>query len=207
MRRIFAAGAVFAAIMVMITVMGSPVRASDPVCANPVTETEIAVCNDSHLLGLDLELATVINRMVDINGGELPETVQFDYANHMIEREECGSHYRCLEDSITRYLDQITGSYLDWADTPLAAYQDVAFDHYDAQDSPGNDLIPSKSAENFGWSQTLCRLRCASNDQCYAVGYDVMQQKDGVHGYCTMKSAITMPLKDWRESGVLMVKR
>ena len=182
-------------------------RASDAVCANPQGSFENQICEDKYLMGINLQINLLLTRFVDEPTDPLPDWLQMEYAHHMIEFEECGDNFRCLEGAMRTYLGYLTKQYLENEDTPLAAYQDVRFRLFQSQDSPGNDLMQWNHPNNFGWTEKLCQLRCASDDRCAAAGYDVMQQLNNVYGYCTMKSRVKTPLSNWTSLGVLLVKQ
>ena len=194
-------------VLLLLCVPLGGVQASDAICANPESLAEEALCDDEHLMGLNLQIQVTLARFLDDPSDPLPEWLQMEYAHHLIAREECEGGFRCMESVLVDYLDQLNQTYLENEDTPLTAYQDVEFLLYQSQDSPGNDLMPWNSPQNFGWSQRLCQLRCASRDECVAVGYDPMQQLDYVYGYCTMKRSVSLPLSNWTPQGVLLIKR
>ena len=156
--------AVFSVFFLVIFVPVKGVSASDGVCANPESSAEIALCEDDYLMGLNLQIQVTLARFLDEPTDPLPEWLQMEYAHHMIAREECDGGFRCLESVLAEYLDQLNQAYLENEDTPLTAYQDVPFLLHQSQDSPGNDMMPWNDPRNFGWSQRLCQLRCASND-------------------------------------------
>lgn len=177
----------------------------DP-CAAPVSEWEFAVCEDPHLLGLDLQLLNLLHIWGDAPGGEPSEANQVEYAHHLIAREGCGADYRCLEEEITNYVGYLTEQVLAAGGRHLAPFADVEFSLHQSADSPGADLIAWDSPENFGWTEELCRLRCAAEPRCVAAGFDPLAEARGVHGYCTMKGAVNRPLSDWTAEGVLLIR-
>jgi hypothetical protein len=180
--------------------------ASDAVCANPQSSSEIALCEDPHLMGKNLQIQNVLRLFLDDPQDVFPEWLQMEYAHHLIARDECGESFRCLESVLVEYLDQLNRTYLERGENPLADYQDVRFSLHQSQDSPGNDILRWNNPRNFGWSQRLCQLRCAANAQCAGVGYDPMQQLDNVFGYCTMKHAVKRSLSNWTPQGVFLIK-
>lgn len=94
-----------------------------------------------------------------------------------------------------------------WKAKSLARFKNVRFKVFQAKDSPGGDLAPSKSAQNFGWSKRLCQLRCAAEALCAGAGFDALQKSGNAYGYCTMKGQISRSLKNWRPLGDLLVKQ
>ena len=193
--------------IVLLFLASDRAQASDAVCANPQGSAETALCEDEYLMSINLQIQVTLARFLDDPNDPLPEWLQMEYAHHWIAMEECEGGFRCLESVLRGYLDQLNISYLENEDTPLVAYQDTPFLLYQSQDSPGNDMMPWNSPENFGWSQYLCQLRCASRDECVAVGYDPMQQLNNIYGYCTMKRSVKLPLSNWTPRGVLLIKR
>lgn len=185
----------------------SAAPASDAICANPQGPIEVALCEDPHLMGINLQIQNVLVRFLDDPNDPLPEWLSMEYGHHMIAAEECEGAYRCLESVMVDFLDHLNQSYLEYNDTPLAGYEDVKFTLHQSQDSSGNDLMPWNDPRNFGWSQKLCQLRCANSEDCVAVGFDPLQQVNNVFGYCTMKSAVNYPLSGWTPEGVLLIKQ
>ncbi|MEO1199537.1 MAG: hypothetical protein AAFX39_09935 [Pseudomonadota bacterium] len=182
-------------------------RASDPVCANPMTVSEDAICEDRYLLGMDIEINLLLGRLTEGPEETLPEWLQMDYGHHLIGREDCEGGFRCLESVLSDYIDFLTSEYLTSSGTGLADYQHVSFVVHQSQDSPGNDLLPWDHPDNFGWTERLCQLRCAAAADCAASAFDPLQQVGGVPGYCTMKSVVNFPLGAWTDVGVFMVKQ
>lgn len=182
-------------------------HASDAICANPQGAMEKAFCEDPHLMGLNLQMNIMLNKFRSPANGELPDGLQREYAHHMIEFEECNGKYRCLASGLQRYTKQLEDRYMRGKGRWLAKHQRVRFSLHQSQDSPGRDMIPSKNPRNFGWTQRLCQLRCASQKRCIGVGYDPLQQNKNAFGYCTMKTAVTFPLKKWRPTGVFLFKQ
>lgn len=178
-----------------------------PGCSNPQGTLDKTMCGDAYLTSLNLQVQSVLNRFRRGPQKELPEWLQMEYAHQLIALEECNGKFRCIEHGLKQYIDQVTGQFLKRKASSLAKFTRVKFKLHQSQDSPGRDLISSKSPRNFGWSQKLCQLRCAATARCAAAGYDPLQHRNGIYGYCTMKSAVSYPLSRWRQQGVLLVKR
>lgn len=189
------------------TASRQPARATFPGCARPAGKIEKLICADTYLVSLNLQIKTVLDRFRTGPKRELPEWLQMEYGHHMIAMEECNGKFRCYEQTLRDHIKQVNGNFLRRKARSLTKYTRVRFKLHQSLDSPGNDLIPSKSPRNFGWSQRLCQLRCAATARCAAVGYDPLQQRNNVYGYCTMKSRVTLPLRKWRQHGVLLVKQ
>ncbi|MEM8551190.1 MAG: hypothetical protein AAGF45_02340 [Pseudomonadota bacterium] len=192
------------AMVLFVASVGSP-SANDAACTAPATPTERAVCSDDYLRGLDAQITVVLSNFAFINGGEAPLGVDMESAHYMIAREECGESFRCVEAQLREHLTWIEDQYLSWQDTPLSAGLGTAITVVEAAASAGHDLIPSKDARNFGWTQRLCGLRCGADPACAGAHYVALAQQDGVYGYCTLKSRIVEPLQPWR--GVTLIKR
>ncbi|MEM7440774.1 MAG: hypothetical protein AAF393_14330 [Pseudomonadota bacterium] len=195
------------ALALSAALLPQPAAASDAVCANPESSAEEALCDDPYLMGLNLQISAVLSRFVSNPADPLPEWLQVEYAHHWIAMDECDGSFRCVEAALVDYLDQINRTYLESFGSRLAPYQNTPFKLFQSQDSTGNDLMPWNNPLNFGWSQYLCQLRCAANSGCVAVGYNPLEQVDGVYGYCTMKHKVNTPLTNWADQGVLLIRQ
>ena len=184
----------------------SPAIANE-MCRAPQTDAEKLVCEDDHLRGLDNQINVLLWRFRDYGDGEVPEAVQMEYGHHMIGREDCDASLRCVESEMVAYLQQLGSEYLDWEDNPLSDVPNIGFQLFQSQDSPGNDIAPISTDGNYGWTQDLCQRRCANDSLCIGVGYDPLQSRNGVAGYCTMKSQVTLPLKIWTNTGMFLLKQ
>jgi hypothetical protein len=192
--------------MVAVVFAGSAAgHASDAVCVNPEGPM-IAICEDPKLMALNLQVNILHGRFLPQPNAELPEARQMELGHHHIALEECNGKFRCIEAQLTSFLDEWTNIYLRGAGKVFAAHQRVRFQPYSRRDSPGHDIVPSTSPRNYGWTERLCQLRCAIEKRCVAAGYDVMQQRNHVFGYCTLKRSATFPLKKWTEHGVFLFK-
>lgn len=130
-----------------------------------------------------------------------------EYAHQTIAMEECNGKFRYLESVLANTVQMAENHYFRWKAKSLARFKNVRFKVFQAKDSPGGDLAPSKSAQNFGWSKRLCQLRCAAEALCAGAGFDALQKSGNAYGYCTMKGQISRSLKNWRPLGDLLVKQ
>jgi hypothetical protein len=178
-----------------------------PVCTNPRDPIEKHVCADEHLISLSLQAEAVLNHFRTGKNRELPEWLQMEYAHQTIAMEECNGKFRYLESVLANTVQMAENHYFWWKAKSLARFKNVRFKVFQAKDSPGGDLAPSKSAQNFGWSKRLCQLRCAAEARCAGAGFDALQKSGNAYGYCTMKGQISRSLKNWRPLGVLLVKQ
>jgi len=177
-----------------------------PVCTNPRDPIQKHVCKDNYLISLNLQSAAVLDHFRTGKDRELPEWLQMEYAHQLIALEECNGKFRCLESVLRNTIKMAENHFIRRKAKGLGRFSRTRFRLFQAKDSPGNDLIPSKSSRNFSWSQRLCQLRCAANSKCAGAGFDALQHNNGVYGYCTMKGRISQSLRNWRPLGVLLVK-
>lgn len=201
--------AYLSAVMLILAFSNIGAKASDAVCANPQSVAEEAICDDSYLMGLSLQINNVLYNFIAWRepGGKLPEAQQIQLGHYWIGLEDCAGAFRCMESEMRNFLSSMEGFYLDDEDTILTSGRGVPFQLHQSQDSPGSDLLKWNDKRNFGWSQRLCQYRCAANDQCAVAGFDVLQIQHNLYGYCTMKSKVSLPLKSWTPSGVLLIKK